>query len=60
MKFARIKQLVELERKFKADGYEVLPRINSVRNTLIIVIPLKEDNDKDLMAQWNDVKRVSG
>lgn len=50
MKYTIIKQLIKLERMLKMNGYEVLPRVKGT--SLIIIIPLKGDNDKDIMSQW--------
>lgn len=60
MKLAIIKQFIRLEKMLRLNSYEVIPTINQVRNELIIVIPLKGGNDKEIMAQWNDLRRVEG
>ena len=58
MKSTCIQQLIKLEKVLWLNGYEIIPKINRTRNHLILTSPLKGDNDKDIMAQWNDVKKA--
>lgn len=60
MKHTIIKQFIRLEKMLQVAGYEMLPKYNAMRNELIIIIPLKGDNGKDIMSQWVDVRRVEG
>ena len=60
MKITRIRQLEKVVRALEADGYDVEKKINSVHNLLMIIISLGEDDAKEIMAQWNDLKRISG
>lgn len=60
MKATRIRQLEKLVRALQADGYAVEPRVNTMRNWLMIVISLKNGESEEIMTQWNDLKRVTG
>ena len=60
MRIARIRQLERLVRALEADGYDVEKKISTARNLLIITVSLGEDNAEEIMAQWNDLKRIAG
>lgn len=61
MKTVRIRQIEKMVRALQADGYPVVPDINPVRHRLMIIIQLKDEaEEKEIMTQWNDLRRLGG
>lgn len=58
MKQARIKELEALEYNLLADRYDV--RVKIARNRLLISIPLKERNEKQVLTKWGSVRKAGG
>lgn len=60
MKLARIRQIERLDRTLQADGYDVKVFLNTAQKRLVIHIKVGAEEAEEIMAQWNDLKRVSG
>lgn len=60
MKLARIRQIEKLDRALQADGYEVRTFVNIVQKRLVIHIKIAPDEGEEIMAKWNDLKKVEG
>ena len=60
MKATRIRQLEKLVRSLQGDGYAVNPFVNTIQKRLVIHIKLSPDEGDEIMAQWNDLRKVNG
>lgn len=60
MKLARIRQLERLVRSLQADDYEVNVFIRDRQKRLVVNINLSDDNAEEIMARWNDLKKING
>ena len=60
MKVARIRELERLVRHLQADSYEVKQYVNTAQKRLVIHIKISPEEGEEIMAQWNDLRKVNG
>lgn len=60
MKIVRIRQLEKLVRALQGDGYKVNVFIRDSQKRLVVNVNLSDDNAEEIMAKWNDLRKVEG
>ena len=61
MKASLIRRMASLEKALIVEGYDVTIRRHGVKNTLMFIIKLKDENGKEILETWNsNIGKIGG